>query len=152
MLNEKCCNAANIKDLINIYAQKIDMEALKKIEHSNYVDGASAMAKEALRTDDPMERSLYHVPTEKLSYVRDEGTWKCETKENMPIIEGTIDVLCDNIDKKVSSRYSKQSTTEQKRMNRKITQKKKNEPAVKKAIIEKVLKTQEPPHEKLLLE
>ena len=141
MLNEKCGNAANIKDVIAAYTQKIGMEELKKIEHSNYVEGASAMATEALNVTNPMERSLYHVPDEKLSYVRDEGTWKCETKENMPIIEGNIDVLCDNIDKKITKQYAKKTTVEQKRMSRKIEHKKKNEPAVKKAIVENVLKT-----------
>lgn len=139
MLNEKCGNAANIKDVIAAYTQKIGMEELKKIEHSNYVDGASAMATEALNVTNPMERSLYHVPDEKLSYVRDEGTWKCETKENMPIIEGTIDVLCDNIDKKATKQYAKRTPIEQKRMSRKFEHKKKNEPAVKKAIVENVL-------------
>jgi len=139
MLNEKCSNAANIKDVIAAYTQKIGMEELKKIEHSNYVEGASAMATEALNVTNPMERSLYHVPDEKLSYVRDEGTWKCETKENMPIIEGTIDVLCDNIDKKVTKQYAKRTAVEQKRMSRKMEQKTKNAPTVKKAIVEKVL-------------
>jgi len=139
MLNEKCSNAANIKDVIAAYTQKIGMEELKKIEHSNYVEGASAMATEALNVTNPMERSLYHVPDEKLSYVRDEGTWKCETKENMPIIEGTIDVLCDNIDKKVTKQYAKRTDVEQKRMSRKMEQKTKNAPTVKKAIVEKVL-------------
>jgi len=141
MLNEKCSDAANIKDVIAAYTQKIGMQELKKIEHSNYVDGASAMATEALNVTNPLERSLYHVPDEKLSYVRDEGTWKCETKENMPIIEGTIDTLCDNIDKKVTKHYSKRSTIEQKRIGRKIEHKKKNEPAVKKKIVENVLQT-----------
>jgi hypothetical protein len=139
MLNEKCSNAANIKDVIAAYTQKIGMEELKKIEHSNYVDGASAMATEALNVTNPMERSLYHVPDEKLSYVRDEGTWKCETKENMPIIEGTIDVLCDNIDKKVTKQYAKRTTIEQKRMSRKFEHKKKNASDVKKAIVDNVL-------------
>ena len=139
MLNEKCSNAANIKDVIAAYTQKIGMEELKKIEYSNYVEGASAIATEALNVTNPMERSLYHVPDEKLSYVRDEGTWKCETKENMPIIEGTIDVLCDNIDKKVTKQYAKRTAVEQKRMSRKMEQKTKNAPTVKKAIVEKVL-------------
>jgi len=139
MLNEKCSNAANIKDVIAAYTQKIGMEELKKIEYSNYVEGASAIATEALNVTNPMERSLYHVPNEKLSYVRDEGTWKCETKENMPIIEGTIDVLCDNIDKKVTKQYAKRTAVEQKRMSRKMEQKTKNAPTVKKAIVEKVL-------------
>lgn len=141
MLNEKCSNAANIKDVIAAYTQTIGLQELKQIEHSNYVDGASAMATEALNVTNPLERSLYHVPDEKLSYVRDEGTWKCETKENMPIIEGTIDTLCENIDKKVTKHYSKRSIIEQKRIGRKMEHKKKNEPVVKKKIVENVLQT-----------
>jgi len=141
MLNEKCSNAANIKDVIAAYTQTIGLAELKQIEHSNYVEGATALATQALNVTNPLERSLYHVPDEKLSYVRDENTWKYEKKDNMPIIEGTIDILCEGIDKKITKQYSKRSTIEQKRIGRKIEHKKKNEPAVKKKIVENVLQT-----------
>ena len=141
MLNEKCSNAANIKDVIAAYTQTIGLAELKQIEHSNYVEGAAALATQALNVTNPLERSLYHVPDEKLSYVRDENTWKYEKKDNMPIIEGTIDILCEGIDKKITKQYSKRSTIEQKRIGIKLEHKKKNEPAVKKKIVENVLQT-----------
>ena len=141
MLNEKCSNAANIKDVIAAYTQTIGLTELKQIEHSNYVEGAAALATQALNVTNPLERSLYHVPGEKLSYVRDENTWKYEKKDNMPIIEGTIDILCEGIDKKITKQYSKRSTIEQKRIGRKLEHKKKNEPTVKKKIVENVLQT-----------
>jgi len=141
MLNEKCSNAANIKDVIAAYTQTIGLEELKKIEHGNYVEGATALASQALNVTNPLERSLYHVPDEKISYVRDNNTWKCEPKDDMPIIEGTIDTLCENIDKKVTKHYSKRSSVEQKRIGRKMEHKRKNEPTVKKKIVENVLQT-----------